>query len=619
MYTVASDVSRSGTTSKHAPFPRALRWGRLRRQRRTQKIERARSAIISTLASAPSPDVSASISASPAKEPSPSSTASATRIPVRISGQYGIPLCATPTLNATALEEGLLNHPDKHFVNYIVSSCKNGVDIGYTGPRTFRCSQNWPSSLEHAAAVDMSIAKDISLERKLGPFPVPPFINFVGSPMGAFLKKRSSTKVRVIHDLSWPPGLSVNDHISSELFSLQYMSVDDVANIIKDIGRGALLAKLDLSDAFHHILVRPEDWELLGSTWKDKTGLTQYYVSAVLPFGLRSSPKLFNDFAQAAQFIMQYAGVTYVNHYLDDYITVGVPDSEECQNNMNIMTTVCHNLNFGINPDKVVSPCTALEFLGIWVDSEKMELRISAERLLNIMNELAQWSSRRRAKKRALLSLIGKLIFVSRVVRSGRSFVRRMIYTSKKAKHLHHFIRLDSEFRADLAWWSHFLPSWNGISMFYDKHWTDNADLELYTDASNTALSGYFNGSWFVELVQELEGNSINHRELRAVVLAAATWSQAWSGKRILFHCDNMSVVNILRSGTSRNPLLMALVRSLLYLAAVNCFEFSATYINTKDNDVADALSRLDWHRFWGLAPDASVTMTPPATIPQGF
>jgi len=619
MFTVALDANQLGTPSKPAPFPRALRWGRLRRQRRTQMIKRARSAIISTLASVLTPNVTASISVNPATEPGLTSTANVIRTPVSITGQHGITLCATPTLNAAALEEGLLHHPDKFFVNYIVSACKNGVDIGFRGPRSYRCSQNWQSSRDHAAAVSKSIAKDLSLGRKLGPFSVPPFINFVGSPMGAFLKKRSSTKVRVIHDLSWPPGSSVNDHISAELFSLQYMSVDDVANVIKDIGRGALLAKLDLSDAFHHILVWPEDWELLGSTWQDNNGLTQFYVSAVLPFGLRSSPKLFNDFAQAAQFIMQYAGVSYVNHYLDDYITVGVRDSEECHTNLNIMTEVCNNLNFGINPDKVVNPCTALEFLGIWVDSEKMELRISADRLTDIMSDLAQWTHRCRAKKRALLSLIGKLIFVSRVVRSGRSFVRRMIYTSKKAKHLHHFIRLDGEFRADLAWWSHFLPSWNGISLFYDKHWTDNADLDLYTDASNIALSGYFNGSWFVELVQNLEGNSINHRELRAVVLAAATWSQAWSGKRILFHCDNMSVVNILRSGTSRNPLLMALVRSLLYLAAVNCFEFSATYINTKENDVADALSRLDWYRFWGLAPEASVTMTVPGIIPHGF
>ena len=29
--------------------------------------------------------------------------------------------------------------------------------------------------------------------------------------------------------------------------------------------QGALMSKLDLSDAFRHILVHPADWELLGS------------------------------------------------------------------------------------------------------------------------------------------------------------------------------------------------------------------------------------------------------------------------------------------------------------------------------------------------------------------
>ena len=45
------------------------------------------------------------------------------------------------------------------------------------------------------------------------------------------------------------------------------MSVDDVANRIKSLGRNTLVTKLDLADAFHHIVVRPEDWELLGSVW----------------------------------------------------------------------------------------------------------------------------------------------------------------------------------------------------------------------------------------------------------------------------------------------------------------------------------------------------------------
>jgi len=531
-----------------------------------------------------------------------------------------VTLCARPTLSASNLQAGLASHPDRNFADTLVHACTNGVDIGYTGPRSLRLSSNWPSAHQYSSAVEDSLAKDIRLGRKLGPFSHPPCSNFVGSPMGAFPKKRSPNKFRVIHDLSWPPGSSINEFISSELFSLHYMSVDDVTNALSKLGSNAYIAKLDLSDAFHHIMVRPEDWELLGSTWiNNMNGQTEYYVSTVLPFGLRSSPKLFNDFAVAAEYIMCDSGATYVNHYLDDFVTVGPPHSQECANNLSIMKSVCADLNFAVNPDKVVEACTQLEFLGIWIDTEMMELRISDDRLADTMAELSLWAHRRRAKKRALLSLIGKLSFVCRVVRSGRTFLRRMIESAKKARHLHHYVRLDAGFHADVQWWIRFLPTWNGISIFYDVDWSSSVDIELYTDASNTALAGYFQGSYFVELVHDPTLTSINYRELRAVVLAAATWGHLWAAKRILFHCDNLSVVHILKSGTSRSPSLMTLVRSLMFLCAIHSFELTAVYINTRDNDVADALSRLDWYRFWRLVPDADILTTLPAPIPDGF
>nr|XP_006824145.1 PREDICTED: uncharacterized protein LOC102804956 [Saccoglossus kowalevskii] len=67
-------------------------------------------------------------------------------------------------------------------------------------------------------------------------------------------------------------------------------------------GKGSLLAKVDLEDAFYQIPVRPADWELLGCSWDldiDRSGQskTYYFYSKVLPFGLRSSPSLFKTFA----------------------------------------------------------------------------------------------------------------------------------------------------------------------------------------------------------------------------------------------------------------------------------------------------------------------------------
>lgn len=86
-------------------------------------------------------------------------------------------------------------------------------------------------------------------------------------------------KWRIITDLSHPLGASVNDVISEELASLSYITVDWVSS---QLGRGSLIAKVDIRSAYRLIPVHPADWPVLEVPWKDKL-----YVDAMVPFGLR--------------------------------------------------------------------------------------------------------------------------------------------------------------------------------------------------------------------------------------------------------------------------------------------------------------------------------------------
>ena len=97
----------------------------------------------------------------------------------------------------------------------------------------------------------------------------------------------------ILH-LSAPPDYSINDFISKEEFSLQYTSLDDAVRIVTTLGPGALMAKVDLKSAFRMVPVRSQDWELLGMYWQGN-----YYFDTCLPFGLRSAPYLFNQYAEA--------------------------------------------------------------------------------------------------------------------------------------------------------------------------------------------------------------------------------------------------------------------------------------------------------------------------------
>ena len=159
-------------------------------------------------------------------------------------------------------------------------------------------------------------------------------------------------------DLSSPNGGSVNDGISRELSSCQYTSIMVAAQRVLKLGKEALLAKMDIKQAYRNISVAPENWHLLGFQWEDHT-----YVDTRLPFGLRSAPFIFSSVADALLWIIQKNGVTWGIHYLDDFLTIGSPQSQECHSNVHIMQSVCENAGLPIEPRKSEGPATSLVFL----------------------------------------------------------------------------------------------------------------------------------------------------------------------------------------------------------------------------------------------------------------
>ena len=168
--------------------------------------------------------------------------------------------------------------------------------------------------------------------------------------------------------------------------------------------------------------------------------------------------------------------------------------------------------------------------------------------------------------------------------------------------------------------WSKFLKKWNGVSIFLDPFVTKASDLEIFTDSSGKiGFSGFFKGHYFLERWPiHLRVDSGNHvsmafLELIPIVTAALLWGHNWHSKRILFHCDNLATVHAIRKGRSGCKPINHLMRILVLRAAELNFHFTAEWLSTKHNGIADALSRFDLQRFRILAPDADPE---PTTIP---
>ncbi len=230
------------------------------------------------------------------------------------------------------------------------------------------------------------------------------------------------------------------------------------------------------------------------------------------------------------------------------------------------------------------------------------------------MSLLAAWKGRRDCTRRELQSLIGHLQHAAKVVRPGRRFIRGMLSLLQGLKKPHHYTRLNASFRADLYWWHTFVSSWNGVSILYRLN-RQAPDSEFHTDASGSwGCAAVWEGYWYQlpwASLPSFASASIAPKELLPVVLATGTWGHYWAGKTILCHSDNEAVVNVINTGSCKEPHLAHMMRCLFFIEAKLNFTLIARHIPGKCNTDADTLSRDGRHSFLSSHPQANPLPTP--------
>ena len=533
------------------------------------------------------------------------------RVSETINDGLNIPV-HTP-INIDLLESMLTEHPDRVFKEYLINGLRYGFHTGIQKlPENSIICKNLRSAMSQPEIVTELINTEVLKGYLTGPFTVIPFKHYRINPIGIAEGKYSGKK-RLIVDLSAPHddccNPSLNDLIDKDQFSLHYVTVDHAIKVIKELGSSSWLIKTDIVDAFKTMPIRPDLWPYHGIHWNEK-----FYFFKQLVFGSRSSPKIFDTLSQAICWIAtNLYNIKHILHLLDDFLVVERPEGN-AKDTMKTVLNMFALLGVPLSKKKTIGPSTNLEFLGIHLDSINMEARLPSEKIIRIRDIIDSFKCRSSCTKRELLSLLGHLNFACRIILPGRSFVSRLITLSTTVKKLHHHVHLNSECRADLAMWSLFLSSWNGVSFFIDDFVTEAVDMQLFTDSTRTAFGGYFAGKWFQgQFPSKLldEQTSMALFELYPIVMACMLWGHMWHRKRIMLNCDNMAVVDIIHKGRSKIPSIMKLMRRLTYHAAVNHFVIMSKFIDTRSNNIADALSRYQMQRFHRLAPHAEAEPTP--------
>ena len=95
-----------------------------------------------------------------------------------------------------------------------------------------------------------------------------------------------------------------------------------------------------------------------------------------------------------------------------------------CQEHLGIMWQTCYELGLLLAEEKQVGPTSCLEFLGIELDTVKIEIHLPRKKLQCTTELAASWRGRKACRVKELQSLVGSLQHACKAVHPGRSFMR---------------------------------------------------------------------------------------------------------------------------------------------------------------------------------------------------
>ena len=190
-------------------------------------------------------------------------------------------------------------------------------------------------------------------------------------------------------------------------------------------------------------------------------------------------------------------------------------------------------------------------------------------------------------------SILGKLMWIARAVKFSRCFVLRIIAEMKKLTHQKQKTTLSLAIRKDLLWWKEYLLVFNGIEFLVP----EKIAVQVAGDACPVGM-----GSWNPDLNEYFSTKfpfglqdpkiPIHIKEFICVIMAVKLWGHLWSGKCCAIFCDNDAVCDVITYLKPKDSEMQKYLREFLFWVCKYNFHPVVSKIGTKENDVADFLSR---------------------------
>ena len=224
----------------------------------------------------------------------------------------------------------------------------------------------------------------------------------------SLLSKNTIERWRPVMDLS-----RLNTFLHVEKFKMETPE-----SIRTSLIPGEWVLLIDLSDAYLHIPIHPNSRKYLRFCYK-----AQVFQFTSLPFGLVTAPQVFTMIVKEVKLMALSRGLR-IHQYLDDWL-IRSQSQEEAQVNTQAVVDLTQSLGWIINQEKSeLKPTQVFSFVGYEYHLDSALVKPTQERWLKLQDLILHLKSKRVLTARCLMSLIGLLASMEKMVPEGRLHMR---------------------------------------------------------------------------------------------------------------------------------------------------------------------------------------------------
>ena len=415
--------------------------------------------------------------------------------------------------------------------------------------------------------------------------------------------KKDPNKWRAILDLS-----TLNEFVEKESLKME------TAEVVRGhLQQGEWMTSLDITDAYHHIPIKPTFRKYLRFRYKNR--ICQY---CCLPMGLTTACHTFTRIIRVIKAYFSMQGIQ-LHQYLDDWL-LHANNEADMYRLTQMMVELTEGLGFIINYKKsALKPAQRSIFLAYDFNLSEGLVHPTQERWNKIVAAATRFQAQESAPAGQWQSLLGLLTATEKVVHFGmlhlRDIQRGLLNQWSPWRDQQTDILLISDpVRQALRWWTDPANVLPGVPLH-----APQPDAHIFTDACLEGWGGHWEdmdvaATWSPEELMgaDKQPRHINELELLAMWRTLQALLPLIDGRTILLATDNTTALAYInKQGGTRSGTMMDLTKSFFQWLNSTQITLRCRHIPGKLNIRADNLSRgrSPQATEWSLHPEILKTL----------